>query len=153
MIDALSAKGLIYQEAGRNNVVFVNKEHDYCELRGTYIFAEKAFHGCRKTKTDRFWYFTGGDMKPQVAYVTEAAIDAMSLYLLQKKNGLDTLQSVYISIGGVANDATINRISHGIHTVLAVDNDPAGDLCRKRHSDLETLIPKYKDWNEDLQKL
>lgn len=151
MIDALSAEGLIYQEANRNNVVFVNKERDYCELRGTYTFAEKPFHGCRKTRPDRFWYFTGGKEKPQVAYVTEAAIDAMSLYLLQKMNGMDTLHAVYISIGGVANDATIYRISRGIRTVLAVDNDPAGELCRNRHSDLEAIIPIHKDWNEDLQ--
>ena len=153
LIDTLSAKGLIYQESKMNNVVFVNKERDYCELRGTYTFAEKAFHGCRKSKSDRFWYFTEGTGKPQNAYITEAAIDAMSLYLLQKKNGLDTLHTVYISIGGVANDATINRISRGIHTVLAVDNDPAGELCRKRHSDLEAIIPTCKDWNEDLQNL
>lgn len=152
MIDALSAEKLIYQEAKRNNVVFVNKERDYCELRGTYTFAEKPFHGCRKTRPDRFWYFTGGKEKPRVAYVTEAAIDAISLYLIQKINGMDTLHAVYISIGGVANDATINRISRGIRTVLAVDNDPAGEFCRNRHSDLEAIIPVHKDWNEDLQK-
>jgi hypothetical protein len=153
MINDLSAKGLIYQEKSKNNVVFVNKERDYCELRGTYTFGEKAFHGCRKTKADRFWYFTGGNVKPQVAYVTEAAIDAMSLYLIQNKNGVGTYQSVYISIGGVANDATINRIARGIRTILAVDNDTAGEMCRKRHKDLEAIIPTYKDWNEDLQKL
>ena len=152
MIDALSAKGLIYQEVKMNNIVFVNKEHDYCELRGTYTFAEKPFHGCRKSMPDRFWYFSDGKEKPRIAYVTEAAIDAVSLYLLQKRNGLDTRYAVFISIGGVANDATINRISRGIRTVLAVDNDPAGELCRKRHSDLEAIVPVHKDWNEDLQK-
>ena len=67
-------------------------------------------------------------------------------------NDIDFLTG-YISIGGVANDATINRISHGIRTVLAVDNDPAGDLCRKRHGNLETIIPTNKDWNEDIQKM
>ena len=85
------------------------------------------------------------------AYVARV-IDAISLYLIQKINGMDTLHAVYISIGGVANDTTINRISRGIRTILAVDNDPAGEFCRNRHSDLEALIPAHKDWNEDLQK-
>ena len=66
---------------------------------------------------------------------------------------MDTLYAVYISIGGVANDATISRISRSIRTVLAVDNDPAGELCRKRHCDLKTIIPMHKDWNEDLQRI
>ena len=152
-IDNLAANGLVYQEARMNNIVFINREKDYCELRGTYTYAAKAFHGCRKSRSDCFWYFLIGEKKPQVAYVTEAAIDAISLFLIQKRNHVDTSRTVYISIGGVANDATINRISNGIRTVLAVDNDSAGELCRKRHSDLESIIPTYKDWNEDLQKL
>ena len=34
--------------------------------------------------------------------------------------------------------------------VLAVDNDPASENCRQRNPELSVLIPKNKDWNEDL---
>ena len=131
MISVLVSRGLVYQSAEGNNVVFVNKEKDYCELRGTYTYAEKPFRGCRKTKADRFWYFLPKNKKPVIAYVTEGAIDAISLFLVQKGAGADTSCSVYISIGGVGNIKTISRIKRQIRTILAVDNDAAGELCRK----------------------
>lgn len=147
----LVLKGLVYQSEVSNNVVFVNKEKDYCEIRGTYTLTENPFHGCRKTRADRFWYFLPGEGKPEKAFITEGAIDAVSLFLLHRKNGIENSKHVYISIGGVDNNLTINRIKTRIHTILAVDNDKAGETCRKRHKDLETIIPKLKDWNEDLQ--
>ena len=59
--------------------------------------------------------------------------------------------AVYVSIGGVANQRTIDRLKRKHGVVLAVDNDQAGEECRKRNPDLPTLIPVRKDWNEDLQ--
>lgn len=153
MISVLVSRGLVYQSAEGNNVVFVNKEMDYCELRGTYTYAEKPFRGCRKTKADRFWYFLPKNKKPVIAYVTEGAIDAISLFLLHKRAGADTSCSVYISIGGVGNIKTISRIKRQIRTILAVDNDAAGELCRKQHEELEYIIPVHKDWNDDLRSL
>lgn len=141
--------GLVYQSAEKGNIVFVNKERDYCELRGSYTYAAKPFHGCRKTTCDRFWYILTGDGKPETAYITEAAIDAISLMLLRHNQE----NAAYISIGGVANDATISRIKRQIPTVLAVDNDQAGEACRLRHPDLPSIVPEHKDWNEDLLAL
>lgn len=152
-IDGLVSHGLVYQSEGANNVVFVNRERDYCELRGTYTFAKKPFHGCRKARADRFWYFLPGDEKPETAFITEGAIDAISLCLLHRRAGRNVSKSVYISIGGVDNHPAINRIKCRIHTILAVDNDRAGELCRQRHNELECIIPVNKDWNDDLRKL
>lgn len=152
VVEAFARKGLIYQSKGRNNIVFVNKERDYCELRGTFTFGEKPFHGCLKAKPDRFWYFTEGSQKPTEAYITEAAIDAISLWLLHKSSGRDTSTSVYISIGGASNHQAISRVKTRIRTIIAVDNDNAGEECRKHHSELEYILPVNKDWNEDLQK-
>ncbi len=152
-IDSLVSHGLAYQSEGANNVVFVNRERDYCELRGTYTFAERPFHGCRKSRADRFWYFLPGNGRPDTAFITEGAIDAISLCLLHSRSGRDISKSVYISIGGVDNHPAINRVKTHIHTILAVDNDRAGDLCRRRHSELECIIPVNKDWNDDLRKL
>lgn len=64
VIRYLTSMGLIYQEQGTGNIVFINREKDYCELRGTFTYAEKQFHGCQKTWPDRFWYFIPEAAKP-----------------------------------------------------------------------------------------
>ena len=152
LIRQLEEQNLIYQEHLTNNIVFLNKEKDYCELRGTFTYAEVPFHGCRKTGPDRFWYMSGSGSKPQTAYVCEAAIDAISLYIIHKKAGMAET-SLYVSIGGVANQKAILRVKGLLPVVLAVDNDCAGDECRKRNPDIPSIMPVCKDWNEDLQKL
>lgn len=151
LVRAFAAAGLLYQSSWMNNIVFVNRERDYCEIRGTYTFAPEPFHGCRKTAPDRFWYFSGSrTCRPETAYVTEAAIDAVSLWLLHRKSGRDVSRNLYASIGGVSNYAAIDRITASMHTVLAVDNDLPGEACRKRYKHLDNIIPVHKDWNEDL---
>ena len=82
-------------------------------------------------------------------FITEAAIDATSLFILHSMTR-DVSHSVYVSIGGVSNYATIDRIRRHSHAVLAVDNDSAGEICRSRYRDLKSVMPKNKDWNEDL---
>lgn len=150
MIDTLVRQGLLYQSDRTNNVVFVNPERDYFELRGTCTYADKPFHGCGKTKSDRFWYLKGSQADCDTVYITEAAIDAISLFLIHRLQRVNTSRSVYVSIGGVSNNATINRIKHRKRAILAVDNDGAGEHCRQLHSDLEFILPVHKDWNEDL---
>ena len=44
----------------------------------------------------------------------------------------------------------IDRLKRHTRVILAVDNDEAGSECRKRNSELESIIPNHKDWNEDL---
>lgn len=152
VVDRVAKEGLAYQSSAAGNIVFVNRERDYCELRGTYTFAARPFHGCLKRSPDRFWYVMPQNGKPETAYITEAAIDAISLMVLhrEKNHGKN---SVYISIGGVSNNAAINRIKKRMHAILAVDNDRAGDECRRKHGDLEHILPTHKDWNEDLKAL
>lgn len=152
MIRLLEERGLLYQDRDHGNAVFVNPERDCCELRGTLTYASRPFHGCLKTRPDRFWYFMGSEEKPGTAYLCESAIDAVSLFLLHKRSETENA-AVYISIGGVSNQKTIERVKSRIHSVLAVDNDHAGDLCRERNPDMESIIPSAKDWNEDLQLL
>lgn len=147
-LDNLVKKGLLYQEKGTSNAVFVNPQHDFCELRGT---SSKPFHGIRKTNPTRFWYITNTEdgVHPDVAFITEGAIDAVSLYLLQCSAGL-SLKAAFIGIGGVANQKTIDRVKQRITTILAVDNDEAGNHCRMKNADLRSIYPHGKDWNEDL---
>lgn len=151
MIRRLEQAGLAYQDREHNNVVFVSKEKDYCELRGTFTYADRPFHGCRKAAPDRFWYMSTNEGRPEKAYVCEAAIDAISLCLIHKERGMAE-KALYVSIGGVSNQQAIQRVKSILPATLAVDNDRAGEECRKRNPDLPFIIPSFKDWNEDLKR-
>lgn len=187
VIQLLIDRGILYQSREGNNIVFVNPQGDYCELRGTNSYADRRcrkrsecsrycpgdhtwcknmdacadykpdpFHGCRKTRPDRFWYFDPEPGKEtRHIYICEAAIDAVSLYVIHGKQGRIDGKSVYVSIGGAANQKTIDRISQNSKqgtVVLAVDNDEAGQECRNRNPGLAYLLPKNKDWNDDLKR-
>ena len=84
--------------------------------------------------------------------VCEAAIDAVSLYQILVEYLKSKEAFACVSIGGVANQETIDRlVSTGKEIILAVDNDNAGEQCRKRNATLGYLIPTTKDWNDELK--
>lgn len=147
LVKYLIQKRLLYQDL-YGNAVFVDPNESYCEIRGTGT--GNHFHGCRKKASDRFWYILTNP-KPEAVYICEAAIDALSLMLIHQQEGKN-IPAAYVSIGGVANQRTIDRLKRKHGVVLAVDNDPAGEECRKRNPDLPAVIPDRKDWNEDLQQ-
>lgn len=149
IISWMEDEGILYQERDHGNAVFITPQKDYCEIRGTYGGSANHFHSCRKAAADRFWYVTSSDCPPKMAFICEAAIDAVSLLLLRREAG-DTDPSVFISIGGVCNQKAIDRIKRRMPAVIAVDNDAAGEQCRCRNRDIFSLIPSGKDWNEDL---
>lgn len=151
-IQILVKQKLLYQEKSRNNIVFINAERNFGEIRGTYTLG-KAFHGIvPDSRHDGFWWFrTSKDASK--CYICEAAIDAISLYELHKIQGKHE-DAYYISIAGVAKQPAIDRLKGSKYNlILAVDNDMAGQQCRDRNSELEYILPKNKDWNEDLQDL
>lgn len=150
--------GLLYQEAGHANMVFINPEMTFAELRGTNSF--KPFHQVMFSDPAAFWWFKphGPDSVATVAYICEGAIDAVSLFLLREagKTALEDIENaLYCSIGGVANQQRIDCIKAGMgaagcQTIIAVDNDKPGEDCRQRNRDCPSIIPDGKDWNEDL---
>ena len=148
---------ILYQEAEHNNMVFVDPSHNFMELRGTNTYIP--FHQVQDSTpaADAFWWFKahGLNSSPTVAFICEASIDAISLYLL-RKDAYPQENGLYCSIGGVANQQRIDAIKKGmaaagLKAVLAVDNDEAGEKCRKRNPDLPYIVPTAKDWNEDLR--
>lgn len=148
-VKQLIKERLLYEDYPYGNAVFVNPQKDYCEIRGT---GQLKFHGCRKLKPDRFWYVLNSGNPPAIAYICESAIDAVSLMIIQRLAGHHD-DAVYISIGGVANQQTIDRIKTRISSVLAVDNDAAGQACRARNPEMMAIIPSLKDWNDDLHAM
>lgn len=151
-IQALVSRKIIYQEKSKNNIVFINFERDFAELRGTYTYG-KPFHGVvSNCRHDGFWYFYTSK-NAGTAYICEAAVDAISLYELHRKQK-NPEPAFYVSIAGVSKQAAINRVKiSGLAPVLAVDNDDAGQKCRERNPDLKYILPTRKDWNDDLQAL
>ena len=151
-IQMLISQKILYQEKEKNNIVFINMERDFAELRGTYTYG-KSFHGvvpnCRH---DGFWWFRTSKTAT-TAYVCEAAIDAISLFELHRLHEKNE-PAYYISIAGAAKQPTIDRLKGStLNLILAVDNDAAGQQCRNRNPDLEYILPVHKDWNEDLQTI
>ena len=149
VIEELETRELLYQDT-RRNAVFRNAAGDFYESRGTW--SGRPFHQCGKKAPDCFWSFVPYG-SPAKAYICESAIDAVSLYLLHLRSGTDNPGNAYCGIAGVANQKTIERIHKHLPVVLAVDNDAAGDQCRSRNRDLPAVIPRRKDWNEDLISL
>lgn len=156
MVQQLIDWGLLYQEKDHANMVFIDAARTFAELRGSNSF--KVFHRVMFSDPAAFWWFKcqGPDSIPTVAFICEAAIDAVSLYVLRRAAGTPAAENgLYCSIGGVANQQRIDRIKAGMSaggcpTVIAVDNDKAGEECRRRNSDCEKFVPTLKDWNADL---
>ena len=151
VVQALLRAGLLYQDQPHGNAVFINHDKDYCEIRGTCSFS-KPFHGCRKQNQSGYWSFRVGHGNVKSAYICEAAVDAISLYELQRASGCLQIPAMYCSIGGVSNQYAIDRIASNpnYRTILAVDHDISGLNCIDRNPHLSHILPIHKDWNEDL---
>ena len=149
-VQKLINDGLLYQSNEHKNCVFINRDKDWGELRGTNTYVEKGFHGMvTSSRQDGYWSFISGPEARKV-YICEAAIDAISLYEIHQRDK-NTEPAIYVSIGGVAKQQTIDRLrKEHSDVILAVDNDAAGQSCRDRNPQLPYIIPQHKDWNEDL---
>lgn len=154
IVQGLIEEGVMYQAREHNNIVFVNPERTFAELRGTNTY--KSFHQVMFSDSTAFWWFKGEGVRstPTIAFICESAIDAISLYCMHRALDKWEHNVLYCSIAGVANQKRIDRIkadmdTAGLPTVLAVDNDAAGEQCRERNPGCELAIPHYwKDWNE-----
>ncbi len=148
----LAEQKIMYQEKSRNNIVFINMEKNFAELRGTYTF-EKPFHCIVPgSRHNVFWWFRTSKNAGK-CYICEAAIDAISLYELHKIQKNEE-EAYYISIAGAAKQPAIDKLKKSkYHLITVVDNDYAGQQFQDRNPGLEYILPVYKDWNEDLPAL
>ena len=147
-----------YAEARCNRrkdcTLFEEEEHQWCKYRARCErFKKDTFRGMVKNaRKDGFWWFQVGATKADVVYICEATIDAISLYELHRLAGRKE-NAVYVSVGGAAKQQAIDRIKRKKRVVIAVDNDEAGATCRRRNLELESIVPKNKDWNDDLKEM
>lgn len=159
---------ILYQENGHNNIVFVNPERTMAEIHGTLSGASFK-QSMYKDERDAFWWFKSGSTlqgRPSKTYICESAIDAMSLYTIHENEKAQLplasrclgLQTLYVSLSGVANTQKIDRIIKNTHgpIILAVDNDDAGRALCEKYKGIDRIIKDlppdpFKDWNEMLQ--
>ena len=130
---------------------FCRAERGWCEkMTKCPRFKKDSFHGTGNCNPYGVWFVKDHFEAPtDTVYVTEAAIDAVSLF--QIKRGDHAENNTYVSIGGVANQKKIDFLKRHYKTViLAVDNDTAGEQCRRHNPDLKYILPVGKDWNSDL---
>lgn len=139
---------------GENYICFANDELKFYILKNTEARGIKNM--IISENEGGYWWFTPFDEDLEQydctfnVYVCESPIDAISLYRLESS------PAVYCAMGGL-KDVTLKRICERFSDqkhykiVLAVDNDKAGDDFCKKHSEFERIVPKFKDWNEDLE--
>ena len=150
------ARGDIYEEKKRHNVVFVGRDADsiprYAHCRGT---GEMKYRGdvVGSDKSSGFCH-RGTDNQ---LFVFEAAIDLLSFIQLFPK---DWKKRSYLSLGGVSSVALMTFLSERpqiTSVFLCLDNDQAGnEACEKLAEEIPEgysvirLKPSRKDWNEIL---
>lgn len=133
-------------------------EHGWCtHMNACSKYRKDPFHGKGKScGQNRFWFYLNckKDIPVDDIYICEAAIDAVSLAVIHRNHGIE-IPTAYISIGGVSNPKTVERIQSiypDKHIIIATDADDAGDSVRTRFAELDTIRPATHDWNDDLKK-
>lgn len=141
-----------------HNVAFCgydeNGEMKQMHMRGT--IPDKRFFMDVDGSDKQFYFRHEGDGNH--LYVFEAPIDMLSFLSLFQ---YEWQEQSYVCLGGVAIDALNNILANNaqIDTVhLCMDNDEAGDKAvnrigkelTERNIEWDRIIPRNKDWNEDL---
>lgn len=143
IIDNLIDKKKIYLTTFKNhrNICFYDSLTQHFECIG---IGNQKFKQVSDGKN--YWFFGKSNTK---AYITESAIDAISLYQIINEH------AIYISIAGsTTRTKVIDKIIKNFdEVILAVDNDTAGNQVAEFYPYLKRIIPFNKDWNEDLVKL
>lgn len=139
---------LIYQDI-RKNAVFVGYDSDnkipkYATRRGTFTPDGKEPFKRDCTGSDKNFAFRLEGKNTETIYVTEAAIDALSLAALEDKWGGSGAykEKTYISTGGAGIDNALEQFckTHNVKTInVCFDNDEAGK------NGMEKIMQKFRE--------
>jgi hypothetical protein len=143
-----------------HNAVFVGIDENgtprHGHKQGIYTIG-RSFKGNIESSNPCYSFnYTG---KSNKLYVFEAPIDMLSFITIYQR---DWQHDSYVSLCGVSEQAMLKMIeinSHLNHVILCLDYDIAGiettekfyDILVDRKIRCDKLMPKYKDWNEDLK--
>ncbi len=137
---------LIYQDT-RKNAVFVGYDGNtpkYAARRGTFTPDGKEPFKRDCTGSDKNFAFKLEGRNTDTIYVTEAAIDALSLAALEDEfNGSGAYkEKTYISTGGAGIDNAVEQFckTHNVKTInICFDNDEAGK------NGMEKIMKKFRE--------
>lgn len=152
-------KGLIYQTSnkGYKNVVFVGLDEAGTPKHANMRGINGNFKGNPASSNDRYAFHWNGTSDR--VYLFESPIDMLSYISL---NEYDWKQYTYIAACGVSDMGLMQCLENNpdIDKIyLCLDNDKPGQLATERilskfiynpYYNCEVLVPKSKDWNEDL---
>lgn len=163
VVSAFARMKMIYEDARYHNAVFIGFDKDgiarHAHKRGTYTQGEP-FKGNVDGCDPRYSFHHTG--QGDTVYVFEAPIDMLSFLSLYQQ---DWQRHSYVSLCGVAEHALLQLLEESPQVKkigLCLDNDKAGIKARKRlasilvgkgYSEVFSLLPQQKDWNEDLQEM
>ena len=170
LVDRLHDRGLIYADLLQNAVFVRHALH--CQgsqwqrgeamgatLRGTWG-ESNSFHGLAPgSAREQGWFWLGlGKGELQRVLLTESAIDAMSLAMLERQRQQTEGATIYLSTDGCGSiplQALQQVIERGGQVLVAFDSDRTGEAMAWRVAQqlpgVKRLAPAYgKDWNERL---
>ena len=160
VLTAFVRLGLIYEDKGYHNAVFVGKDKD-----GTAYHAHKRSTGSMSksfrmtVEGSNFRYAFNWPGSSGHLLVFEAPIDMLSFISLHHDS--DWARHSYVALCGTSSQPMLGMLERypNIETVhLALDNDQAGQMATRRLAKVvreqglkvDALIPVLKDWNDDL---
>ena len=162
VINRFVKEGLIYEDAKYHNAVFVGMDESgipvHAQKRATT--SKSDFKGNVDSSTAEYSFHFDGTSEN--LFVFEAPIDMLA-YISMHKKGWDSHS--YVALCSTADRAALQMLKDHpqIRTVyLCLDNDQAGAIgCQRIASTIHALgdykiwrlIPKHKDWDEDLKAL
>ncbi len=143
-----------------NNAVFVGLNADgvpkHAHKRSIYSHGKKFVQNIAGSQPQYSFNFRGNSDR---LYVFEAPIDMLSF--ISRYSNCNWQSHNYVALCGISSQAMLTQLdtNHNLrHVVLCLDNDQAGQQARERFAKLldnrgithSQLIPKLKDFNEDL---
>lgn len=151
----------LYEDMEHHNAVFVGVDEDgvprQAHKRGTATFG-KSFRQTVEGSDTKYSFAHFG--KSEKLFVFEAPIDMLSYLTLYPENWQ---QNSYIAMNGVYENAVLTALKGHFNLseiVICTDNDVGGIDAADRlrnilqengYSDVNRLLPEFKDWNEVLK--
>lgn len=147
----------LYQDS-KGNAIFTildeNKNIVGAELQGT--LTEKRFKGISKNSNQNYGFNIQLGENPKHLLIFESAIDLLSFWTIYPN--LETQRPcILLSLGGLKINPLLKFLNllENVELIICTDNDKASEnfIQNNKLDDVKRLIPKTKDWNEDLKNL
>ncbi len=155
LIDQLHDEGKIYANDHRPNpsVVFLHTD-TIGNVQGATLRDTKHQSSFRPSLGNKknAWFMVGNLLQAQSIVITEAPIDALSYWCLNRAR--HSFAAISVSGTHVSDELLRYAQAHEKRVVLAFDNDRTGELAAERllgsYERFCRQRPNLKDWNEDL---